>query len=104
VEYFFDEKRKLLGRRLESYREILGGETGKPQRDERMTQVLARGVTRVVMEYYDWVPGTRAGSWRGNWQEACLPRAVKVNVDYGDTVKTGNLSRILALPGGGCHS
>ena len=87
LRYFFDASKRTLFMTSESYGQVLN-----PPRVKATPAPVLERIDGVRLEYY-----LQDGqSWKRKWSRSCLPRAVKISIDYGD-IRKKQITRFLPL-------
>lgn len=95
VRYFFDASKRTLFMTPENYEQIL-----YPQSVKNVPQPVLERIDQFHLEYYLQDEQKKEWSWKGKWNRGCLPRAVKVSIDYGD-IRKKKITRFLPLMSSG---
>jgi len=96
VQYSFQKSDSAVRRSQLNYYEILN-QAKIPQKSAR----IADHIVRLKFSYFRSDPKAVV-DWASQWQEKCLPEAVKINLDFKDQNKVKSMSKIISLPAGGC--
>lgn len=95
VRYFFDAAKRTLFMTPETYQQVL-----YPQSAKGVPQPALEKIDQFQVEYYLADKEKKEWSWKRKWSRACLPRAVKISIDYGGLRKK-KITRFLPLMASG---
>lgn len=95
VRYFFDASKKTLFMTPEIYQQVL-----HPRSAGGVPEPVLERIDQFQMEYYLKDEQKKEWSWKRKWSRPCLPRAVKVSIDYGGMRKK-KVTRFLPLMASG---
>ncbi|MBI3306649.1 MAG: hypothetical protein HYZ84_02425 [Candidatus Omnitrophica bacterium] len=98
VRYHFDGNLKSVIKTQESYQKILfPGTSG-----ENKTTLIAGQIKDMDIHYY--APRNKSTSiqWESYWNRACLPKAVKLDIEFDKKKTNKTITRIIPIPAGGC--
>ena len=100
VRYFFNPETASIYREQIRYEKVLHPKSNAAVQAPRPVMDNIRGFN---LEYYER-DKENAYHWRREWSKGCLPRAVKILIEYGQT-GTKSVSRIVDIPASqGCLS
>lgn len=100
VRYFFDPETASIYRDQIRYEKVLYPKSNASVQPPRPVMDKIRGFN---VEYYER-DKDNAYHWRRQWSKGCLPRAVKILIEYGQT-GTKSVSRMIDIPASqGCLS
>lgn len=100
VRYHFDQDLRKVIRTQESYQKIIFPATSTENKVMPVTDDIRN------MEIQYCVPQDKPGpaQWSSYWNQSCLPKAIKLNMEYGNKNKKADktMTRIIPIPAGGC--
>jgi len=96
IRYGFDQGSSELIRKAISYISLL-----YPNEDVSNPIRKLKGILRCEMMYYDANPDAKGSYWRSRWNKDCLPKAIKINLQYRARHK-GDIVKIIPLHSGIC--
>ncbi|MBI3306476.1 MAG: hypothetical protein HYZ84_01530 [Candidatus Omnitrophica bacterium] len=98
VRYHFEQDSHEVQRTQETYQQMLLPSTiGEDQTDQ-----VAGDIRGIAIHYDMSVNKPTPGQWVSYWNRPCLPRAIKLDIEYGKDKAEKTMSRIIPVPAGGC--
>lgn len=99
VRYFFDPESKRILREETDYKRLL---QDKKTEEEAQAAPAAEKLRDCKFEYYHENTEKKTYQWKDFWQGGCAPKAIRVSLQYDDQQTIGYLTKVIALPSGGC--
>ena len=96
VMYLFDRNKTFINRIQLNYDDLLNSVNNLTQTTPVASSIIGCKYSYLKRER------TKSIDWIGQWNDPCIPEAIKVNVDYQDKTRTRSLSKIISIPIGGC--
>lgn len=97
IKYRFDRYKNLIEKNEAEYLHSLN----LASTQTNQSGAVATHIADCSFEYYAYDIAARTYSWKKNWQEKCLPLALRIKVDYKDMAQTRNLNRVVMIPSSG---
>jgi hypothetical protein len=95
IRYYYDPLKRTVYREQTGYREVLYPKGKAPSAPE----AVVRDIDAFSVHFYHENLRSKTVVWKKLWREACLPRALKISLDYG-AGRAQKMSRFLAVPQG----
>jgi prepilin-type N-terminal cleavage/methylation domain-containing protein len=99
IQYLFVPEGKLLARSEEPL-EILLSKNAKSR--QIPYKVVVKGLKECRFEYYHLDDEKSEFQWKPYWNRDCLPKAVRISLNYDDERRVENFVKIVSLPASSC--
>lgn len=99
VQYLFVPEGKLLARSEEPL-EILLAKDAKTR--QIPYKVVVKGLKECRFEYYHLDDKKNEFQWKPYWNGNCLPKAVRISLNYDDERRMENFVKVVSLPANSC--
>jgi hypothetical protein len=99
LRYYYDKGTAQIVRAKEEYTELLSTELHKKQ---PASKVIFQGVRDCKFSYYVGQNQRGEHIWRKNWDEQCLPQAVRMTIESALAGKDQSWDQIMSIRSGTC--
>jgi prepilin-type N-terminal cleavage/methylation domain-containing protein len=99
VRYYFDRNNRAINKTEKEFSTGTNSVLTSSENDE----LVADRISECQFEYYFYDKMSKSYYWKNSWHEPCFPYGIRLKLDYGDSTKARNLTRIISVPiGGAC--